>query len=60
MLKEETFHGKVRVASRIIDLLSSGLYHSPAACLKELINKDTPAAAPVARVGNPSAPTGSA
>jgi hypothetical protein len=32
------FHGEIRVASRIIDHLSSGLYHSPAACLKELIN----------------------
>lgn len=32
------FRGEIRVASRIIDYLSSGLYESPAACLKELIN----------------------
>jgi hypothetical protein len=30
--------GEVRVASRIVDYLSSGLYDSPAACLKELVN----------------------
>ena len=34
----ETFVGEIRVASRIVDYLSSGLYPSPAACLKELIN----------------------
>lgn len=34
----EHFHGEIRVGSRIIDYLSSGLYPSPAACLKELIN----------------------
>jgi hypothetical protein len=34
----EQFRGTIRVASRIIDYLSSGLYHSPAACLKELVN----------------------
>jgi len=34
----ESFKGKIRVASRIVDYLSSGLYHSPAACLKELVN----------------------
>ena len=33
-----TFQGQIRVAARIIDYLSSGLYPSPAACLKELIN----------------------
>jgi len=32
------FDGEIRVASRIVDYLSSGLYKSPAACLKELIN----------------------
>ncbi len=32
------FEGEIRVASRIVDYLSSGLYKSPAACLKELIN----------------------
>lgn len=34
----DTFAGEIRVASRIVDYLSSGLYESPAACLKELIN----------------------
>lgn len=33
-----TFSGEIVVASRIVDYLSSGLYDSPAACLKELIN----------------------
>lgn len=32
------FHGEIRVAARIIDYLSSGLYRTPAACLKELVN----------------------
>ncbi len=35
---EREISGEVRVASRIVDYLSSGLYDSPAACLKELIN----------------------
>lgn len=35
---DNTFHGEITVASRIIDYLSSGLYESPAACLKELVN----------------------
>jgi len=30
--------GEILVASRIVDYLSSGLYESPAACLKELVN----------------------
>jgi hypothetical protein len=34
----EEFSGKIRVASRVIDYLSSGIYQNPAACLKELIN----------------------
>src|SRR6266705_1498058 len=34
----EGFRGQIRVASKIIDYLSSGLYDSPAACLKELVN----------------------
>jgi len=38
MNKDCDFQGEIRVASRIIDYLSSGLYQSPAACLKELIN----------------------
>ncbi len=33
-----TFVGEVKVASKIIDYLSSGLYNSPASCLKELVN----------------------
>lgn len=33
-----TFKGEIKVASRIVDHLSSGIYKSPAACLKELIN----------------------
>lgn len=33
-----TFKGEIKVASRIVDYLSSGLYNSPAACLKELVN----------------------
>lgn len=37
-LADEPFEGEVRVASSIVDFLSSGLYESPAACLKELIN----------------------
>ncbi|MBU1495169.1 MAG: ATP-binding protein [Actinobacteria bacterium] len=32
------FEGEIRVASTIVDYLSSGLYENPAACLKELIN----------------------
>jgi hypothetical protein len=32
------FSGKVKVASSIVDYLSSGLYESPAACMKELVN----------------------
>lgn len=34
----ENFRGEIKVASRIVDHLSSGIYKSPAACLKELIN----------------------
>jgi Histidine kinase-, DNA gyrase B-, and HSP90-like ATPase len=32
------FTGDIKVASQIVDYLSEGLYTSPAACLKELIN----------------------
>jgi len=35
---QEKFDGEILVSSRIIDELSSGLYESPAACLKELVN----------------------
>jgi len=38
VVTDTSFRGDIRVASRIIDFLSSGLYHSPAACLKELVN----------------------
>src|SRR3954447_5017748 len=34
----ESFDGAIKVASRIVDFLSSGLYETPAACLKELVN----------------------
>lgn len=37
-MENDQFEGQIVVASRIVDLLSSGLYKSPAACLKELIN----------------------
>jgi hypothetical protein len=36
--RTERFSGEITVAARIIDYLSSGLYPSPAACLKELVN----------------------
>ena len=32
------FTGEIRISSRIIDYLSSGLYNTPGACLKELVN----------------------
>jgi HSP90 family molecular chaperone len=35
---DASFSGEIKVAARIIDHISSGLYESPAACLKELIN----------------------
>lgn len=35
---DEAFSGEITVSSRIIDELSSGLYESPSACLKELVN----------------------
>ncbi len=38
MNENNRFYGEIKVASRIVDYLSSGLYESPAACLKELIN----------------------
>lgn len=37
-IKSEAFNGQVKVAARIIDWLSSGLYPTPAACLKEIIS----------------------
>lgn len=38
MAEQTHFEGEITVSSRIVDYLSSGLYESPAACLKELIN----------------------
>jgi hypothetical protein len=38
MPNDKEFRGEIRVASRIVDYLSSGLYESPAASLKELVN----------------------
>jgi Histidine kinase-, DNA gyrase B-, and HSP90-like ATPase len=35
---DTSFEGEIVVASQIVDSLSSGLYESPAACLKELVN----------------------
>jgi hypothetical protein len=49
-MKVEKFKGEIRVASRIIDYLSSGLYSSPAACLKELVNNSYDADATLAEV----------
>lgn len=42
--------GKIKVASRIVDHLSSGLYESPSACLKELINNSFDADASIVNV----------
>ncbi len=50
MSDTDDFHGEVRVASSIVDYLSSGLYESPAACLKELINNAYDADATLVRV----------
>lgn len=48
--KSEEFEGEIRVASRIIDYLSSGLYPSPGACLKELVNNSYDADASLVEV----------
>jgi hypothetical protein len=46
----ESFHGEIFVSSSIVDYLSSGLYRSPAACLKELVNNSYDADATGVRV----------
>lgn len=50
MTDTSAFSGQITVASRIVDQLSSGLYESPAACLKELINNSFDADATHVRV----------
>ena len=47
---DDIFEDEITVSSRIIDDLSSGLYHTPAACLKELINNAYDARAEVVNV----------
>ena len=47
---DNSFNGEIVVGSRIIDYLSSGLYPSPAACLKELINNSFDADATIVNV----------
>lgn len=45
-----TFRGEIKVASRIVDYLSSGLYKSPGSCLKELVNNSYDADSSVVHV----------
>jgi hypothetical protein len=47
---DTSFTGEIVVASRIVDSLSSGLYESPAACLKELVNNAYDADAQTVRI----------
>lgn len=48
--ESDAFEGEIVVASRIVDALSSGLYESPAACLKELVNNAYDADARTVRI----------
>jgi hypothetical protein len=50
MPTQRQFSGEIVVSSRIVDYLSSGLYATPAACLKELINNSYDADATLAEV----------
>src|SRR5215471_4428064 len=38
MPQRRSIKGEILVSSRIVDYLSSGLYETPAACLKEIVN----------------------
>ncbi len=50
MSNSNSIQGMIKFSSRIVDDLSSGLYESPAACLKELINNSFDADATLVRV----------
>ncbi len=51
MSDEDThFSGEIKVAARVIDYLSSGLYQNAAACMKELINNSYDADATLVKI----------